>query len=82
MRILFVYSDPACSCTVKNIFELSEGFSQIGSDVNIEYYLKINEDHFKNYDVIMMHRFGGNAAIIDESYQEKINFYNTKYINE
>jgi hypothetical protein len=79
MRILFVYSDPKCSCTIKNIFELSEGFKQIGTNVTVEYYLKIEEDHFKNFDVIMMHRFGGNAAIIDINYQERINFLINKY---
>jgi glycosyltransferase involved in cell wall biosynthesis len=82
MRILFVYSDPNCSCTVKNIFELSEGFRQIGSDISIEYYLKIEEEHFKNFDVIMMHRFGGNAAIIDDAYVEKIQFLIKKYVGK
>lgn len=79
MKILFVYSNVYCSCTRKNVFELKKGFESIGQKVNTEYYLKINEEHFEKYDVIMFHRLGGNGVNIKDWYVKKMTDLTDKY---
>ena len=67
MKVLFVYSDPNCSCTLKSTFELSRGFSKYG-DVSIITFDKLIEKHFLENNIIILQRLGGNGVQIPRNF--------------
>jgi glycosyltransferase involved in cell wall biosynthesis len=72
MKILTVFSDYQCSCTLKNTFEIHKGFLSLGKLSDILFYTDLSEDHFKYYDIIVFQRLGGNAGPISKSYFNKV----------
>jgi len=81
MDILIVYSDPYCSCTRKNTFELGKALNNIDEDVvcNIVFFPDLTEDHFDLCDIIIFQRLGGNGGIIRPSFIQKIGNLAKKY---
>ena len=77
-RILIVYSDTKCSCTKKCTFELAKGLNKyINTDTL--FYKDLKEDHFKEYNVILFQRLGGNGAKITQEYIESLEKYFKNY---
>jgi glycosyltransferase involved in cell wall biosynthesis len=81
IKILQIYSDPNCSCTLKNTFEIQKGFKKINKIFDVLFYKELEEIHFKEYDVIVFQRLGGNGGYVSFQYLNKIFDLILKYKN-
>jgi len=79
MRVLIAYSDPNCSCTRKNTFELSKGLSKIIKKCEVVLYKNLSESHFNDFDIILFQRLGANGAEISKEYLNRITDLINKY---
>lgn len=67
LNILFVFSDHYCSVTRKRTLEVVNALNQYKkSCLNTQaiYYKKLNESHFKKFDIIVFQRLGANGGIL------------------
>lgn len=75
IKVLFVFSDPCCSCTCKRAFEVASGLHQYvpnGLSVNITHYKKLFPELFKSHDIILFQRLGANGGILTDAEKEDL----------
>lgn len=71
MKILFVYSDMQCSCTIKCCFELAQAM-QVYETVTVIHLNQVAEQLINQYDYIILQRIGANRIIIKEEEKTKL----------
>jgi len=64
MRVLFIYSDPTCSCTKRVCFDYSKALQRKKQVGNTLHFSKLNVTLIAKYDVFIFQRIGANGVII------------------
>lgn len=72
MRILFLQSDPHCSCTRKISYEISAELTRKGYISKVESVFSLNENEVNNFDVFVFQRIGANSGIITSPLYTKL----------
>ena len=81
MKVLFVYSNPTCSCTRKCTFELSKGLAEHVEKSDFILFSELTDKIYSQYDAIILQRLGINGVHIDEKWIYKLRLYKMIYKN-
>lgn len=75
MRVLFVFSDRSCPCTLKRTFEVLCALHEYKRDeieANAILYRRLSKKEFTYYDIILFQRLGANDGVITSHYRKKL----------